>query len=450
MEPSAGTGGGAAAKKPKPSLAPPIFALGDDSLGEIFLRLPDMASLASAALACKPWYRVASDPTVFRRFGALRGPPLVGFLLSDRGDMPFPCRSPNLRFVGATRNPNLAAAAAGGDFYFEDLPAVDSRAEEQGYEWNEWRVRSCDGGRLLLSRGRHGLDLAVYDPIARTAVFLRSDDVFRAWTHVIRYAIVVDEADASFIVIGFGFDFRQAAVYSSRTGKWVNINIEMAKLVKSDVKYGDEINFHSFCSDGMTAGRFAYWRSDTKKDRCFNPIEWILVLETATMEWSVIPAPFPTGESYCVADMPEHGGLCLFSSKEQCLQLWVRTSIFGWVLKKDFSLMNEWMKKVRRAEWMKRVRVLVARAGYVYMEFWSIRKANSYFLVLNLRTMKMSVFPNNAEGPHRGPAFPFFMRLEPLLGPYEDQNVLLNNVQWNGVGNLLFDSSITDFCFLLF
>ena len=175
----------------------------------------------------------------------------------------------------------------------------------------------------------------------------------------------------------------------------------------------------------MAAGRFAYWRSDTKKRR-FDPFERIMVLDTTTMEWSVITAPFPAGESYCVADMPEHGGLCLFSSKEQCLQLWVRSSVGGWVLKKDFPLLNDWMKKIRRAEWMKRIRILAARAGYVYMEFWSIRKANSYFLVLNMRTKKMSVFPNNAEDPHRGPAFPFFMRLEPLLGPDEDQNVHLN------------------------
>nr|CAB3461981.1 unnamed protein product [Digitaria exilis] len=282
--------GGAAAKKPKPSPAPAIAVLGDNLLGEILLRLPDMASLASAALACKVWHRVASHPAIFRRFDALRRPPL-------------------------------------------DLPAVDSDAEEEGYDWHEWRLRGCDGGRLLLSRGRDGMDLAVYDPIARTAVFLRPENVFGAWTHSARYAIVVDESDGSFLVIGFGFSFR-AAVFSSRTGTWVNIDVEKIKMEKSNVKHEEEdedvyleeyedetfVNLHSFYSDGMTAGR-----------------------------------------------------------------------IGGWVLKKDFSLLNEWMKKIRRAEWMKRVHVLAARAGYVYMEFWSIRKANSYFLVLNLRTMDGSV-----------------------------------------------------------
>jgi len=306
----------AAAKKPKPSPAPPIAALGDGILRAILLRLPDMASLANAALACKRWHRVASDPAVFRRFDALRRPPLVGFLLTDRGDTHFPRRSPNLLFVPATRrNPNLAAAAADGDFFFQDLPAVDSDAEEEGYDWDEWRVRGCDGGRFLLSRGWDGLDLAVYDPIARTAVFLRPGDVFRAFIHMVRYAIVVDEADGSFLVIGFDFD---GAVFSSRTGKWVKINMERVKLEKRHVRYEHEIfdTINSFTSDGMAAGRFAYWRSDTMKHRHFDPVERILVLDPTTMEWSVITAPFPPRESYCVADMPEHGGLCLFSSKE--------------------------------------------------------------------------------------------------------------------------------------
>ncbi|KAL6854419.1 hypothetical protein ACP4OV_019322 [Aristida adscensionis] len=374
------TGGGGAKKPrtspppppPPPPPLPPVAALGEDLLREILLRLPDMASLASAALACKLWYRVASDPAVFCRFAALRRPPLVGFILTDRGDTLFPARCSNLLFVPASRNPNVTSAAADGDFFFEDLPAVDSDDAE------EWRLRGCDGGRLLLSRGRNGLDLAVYDPIARTAVFLRPYDVFREETHVVRYAIVVDETDGSFLVIGFDY---YVAIFSSRTGKWEKLERggDEDNEIDWDLDWYEEekeedivfssltgpyahISFLPFSSDGMAAGRFAYWRSDTKKRKYHNGVEKILVLDTSTMIWSIITAPFPVGESYCVADMPEHGGLCLFSSKEQCLQLWVRNSIGRWVLK-EFSLLNDWMKKVRRDEWMKRLRILAARAG---------------------------------------------------------------------------------------
>jgi hypothetical protein len=58
-----------------------------------------------------------------------------------------------------------------------------------------------------------------------------------------------------------------------------------------------------------------------------------------------------------------------------------RNSIGEWVLMKNISLLNDWMKKIRRDEWMKRLRILAVRASYVYMEFWSIRKPNSYYSV---------------------------------------------------------------------
>ena len=78
----------------------------DDLHWEIFLRLPPLpSSLPRAALVCKRWRRLLSDPGFLRRFRARhRAPPLLGFFADEDGDIEFmptlrrPDRIPCARF----------------------------------------------------------------------------------------------------------------------------------------------------------------------------------------------------------------------------------------------------------------------------------------------------------------------------------------------------------------
>ncbi|GJN32537.1 hypothetical protein PR202_gb21051 [Eleusine coracana subsp. coracana] len=413
MEPVDGGG----CKKAKLPAAPAVEATGDDVLGDIFLLLPDTASLARAALTCKRWRRVASDPALLRRFHSLHGPPLLGFVML--GPPPRPreigYRGPDHRFLPATssRNPHIAAAAAATDAHIEDFAARNPRS---GALINRWVLRGSDGGRFLLTYGDlHRQELAVYDPIARTAEHFRcpGEIEFDFWdVYRVHYALVADDTDASFRVFAAQFSgCMKGAVFSSRTGEWTALPHLAARA-------GPWWSMRN----GTRAGRFAYWKSDTNLKRyCSVEVEEIVVLDTTTMEWTLIVAPFPAKESYCVADIAEHGGLCIVSSKEQCLQIWARGTD-GWVIKRQIFLLKEFavLKRLRRDEWMKRVRVLEVRDGHVYLEFWSIRMPHSYFLVLNWQTMNLRVLANDADEKHRGPVFPFFMTwAPPLLSPAE-------------------------------
>jgi hypothetical protein len=226
-------------KKPPPAAA----------LGDILRRLPDMASLQSAALACKSWGRVASDPGVFHRFLSLRRAPLVGFILTDRGADPVPVHNPEVRFITASsRHPKQVCAASYGDFYFLHHPRIDRRNPR---DEKEWRLRGCDGGLLLLSRGCYEDGLAVYDPLERTAVFFRKPHPWGS----IRLAIVANEIDASFQVVAIRrVDEESAAVFSSRTHEWTRIDC-------GSVQYRFVWRFN----DGIAAGQFVYWRTYPKQ-----------------------------------------------------------------------------------------------------------------------------------------------------------------------------------------
>ncbi|TVU50524.1 hypothetical protein EJB05_01898, partial [Eragrostis curvula] len=249
-------------------------------------------------------------------------------------------------------------------------------------------LRGCDGGLLLLSRGRFQWEhLAVYDPFARTAVFFRAPGGF-SW--VLHYALLANDsdadADASFRVVAVQFfnDRVEAAVFSSRTQDWSPLPSHSARRPWN-------------ARDGVRAGRFAYWQSNNLKYNN-NDKERVLVLDTISMEWSLIQVPFPVGEPYCATDMAEYGGLCLVVSKMSRLQLWV--SIDGrWTMMKNVALRKQF--PVLMFTKMKGLRPLAVRDDLLFMEFWTF-KPRHYLLLLNLKTMKLEMVKNDSSEPYRG------------------------------------------------
>ena len=221
MEPPEGGGG---RKKPNGAAASPAVAsIGDELLGDIFLRLPDTATLARAAVACKRWRRVASDPPLLRRFHSLHGPPpLLGFIMSEPPPRAFSYEAPDRLFVPApSRSPHLNAAAANADFHCLDFADMYPRS---GSVIDDWLLRGYDGGLLLSYGFLEYEELAVYDPIARTADLVCRPDImqFDFEFVAVHYALLVDDADASFRVVGAQFwnGRVRAAIFSSRTGQW--------------------------------------------------------------------------------------------------------------------------------------------------------------------------------------------------------------------------------------
>jgi hypothetical protein len=120
----------------------------DEVVEEILLRIPpdDPAHLLRAALVCKLWCRIVSDPGFRRRFREFhRTPPMLGFLCS-RG--PWTSYVPSTSFVSTSSfRPSPARLS------YKTVDARHGRVLLHGVSWNHER-NLCDDS------------FVVWDPIA--------------------------------------------------------------------------------------------------------------------------------------------------------------------------------------------------------------------------------------------------------------------------------------------
>uniref|UniRef100_A0A0E0ECZ8 F-box domain-containing protein n=1 Tax=Oryza meridionalis TaxID=40149 RepID=A0A0E0ECZ8_9ORYZ len=116
------------------SPSPPVAALTNDLIAEIFLRLPTPEDLVRASAACVSFRRlVTTDRSFLRRFRSLHAPPFVGFL-DHRGFHPALPPHPSA--------PAARAVADAADFALSFLPSPAG----------SWMVRDVRGGRVLVDR----------------------------------------------------------------------------------------------------------------------------------------------------------------------------------------------------------------------------------------------------------------------------------------------------------
>ncbi|CAN6351637.1 unnamed protein product [Urochloa humidicola] len=385
--------------KPQPPPPTTIRDLGDDLILEIFLRLPSLASLVRAALACRAFLAaVRSSPNFRRRFCALRGRPVLGIFL-HRNVTDVHSYAP----IRRRSDPDLAAAVRASDVFLNRVPDFLACAG--------WLVADCRGGFvLLLNLGTR--QVAAYSPLTRAL------DLFPALPEVggdgrlvhHRYNMVTcDEAPGSFRVVSLCRHRSElrAAVFSSGTREWQILpwtgGVPAPQLDGVD----------RLCT-GAQVERCVYW---THADHAYS-----IVLDTATLQLSSIDLPAHLkgqGDAYRTGQTKD-GKLCIVHAVEFTLSIWFRRAdadgVDRWMLDSVIPLEGE-IRRATNCSLVHRflLRVWAILDGIVYLStFKSSEHVTKpyWFLSFCLETRKLEkLFYKTADSDF----YPYIMAWPPAL-----------------------------------
>lgn len=366
-----------------PAAAAPVFALGEDLLREVFIRLPTPADLVRAAAACKPFLRVARCAPFLRHFRRRHPsscPRLLGCLLFLRNR----CRG-RFRLLPVSPSPSSAASSSsssaaadangGGDFALSFLPGGG-----WGLDAAAWEQLDCRNGRLLV-KNAGSQELAVADPISRRHVSLPAPPAGRA----LGYGLFADDGDSS--------EFRVVCVSrdAAASGELRALLLSSGELSWADVAgVACQLNLAAG-SRAMQANRSLYWRLEGG--------EGMLAFSSASMEFSVLKLPPNLRElSFDAIDRGEEEDvsvLHLLTMSGFCIEVWAGTGDgdggMAWRRVEKSVRFHKLLKEIinpSRHLYQRGVDVIGVAAGVVFLRQWN------HLFSIDLETMKLKMLPS--------------------------------------------------------
>ncbi|CAO2208603.1 unnamed protein product [Urochloa humidicola] len=394
-----------------------IHSLTDDLLLQIFLRLPSLATLVRAALACRRWRRaVASSPAFRRRFRELHPAPLLGFFFGPPTAVQDPMLPAVPSFFPARRHDrDLAAALRGGDFFLTSIQEHPDKA-------HSWEIYDCRGGYVLLCNGDPSSEerMSVVNPLARQSQRFFDDgpeDTFEdcRGTPILRSERLLcsDEDPTSFRVVALTHDESRvrASVFSSDTGEW--------KIHPwFDVPGRPRRSKGWLLNNNMQSNGFLYWLYTNHK--------YMVTLNTVTMGFFVEELPPFLKNRRCSFDVGEtnSGARCIVYTVDFTVGVMLRRTdsdgVEKWMLDRATTLDTQLDGVLRKLKGnYDELLVVAVRDGFAYLA--SSKKVYdplnpSWFLSLCLETMKLE---NLFQKAYDSCGHPYIMAWPPsLVGNY--------------------------------
>ncbi|XBI58876.1 hypothetical protein VPH35_040039 [Triticum aestivum] len=311
-----------APEHPIPPAPTTISALDDDQLREIFLRLPDLPSLASAAFTCRTFLGAVRSSCAFRRsFRAHHAPPLLALFLTHymRTVPTFPASHP----------PTAARFS----------PLRDDDASEWGVDFSDPSI-AYDEGFIALQH-RSTKQEVYYNP--QTMVL---------FLHPQEHHDMPDGTTLEFHTLSLGEHQRLPRVVSVRhdySRPWARVAVFSPDTMEGQIfPETAALLPEGFRRTTRTlVDGFICWQCESVGGASLS--EYILVLNTDTFQFSLIDVPPPLRVAYTEFRMGQtkNGRLCIVNEKEYTLSIWILTDsddgVQRFVLHNTFLLHSSFM-----------------------------------------------------------------------------------------------------------